>query len=161
MVNARTLFLEFQILGLREEVRRTAVGNDTEDEIAVGTAPYPAWIGNGQAFLPLGISSEITQSSNDATFRSLGKFRDALSELAFRDGRNSESDGILAYLNWNELIHTSYFSVPSFTQLTAIAIANADGFKPAPRLLEGDTTSSAEAWLHEVGSKPNEPRQSA
>jgi hypothetical protein len=135
------------------QVRRTAVGNDTEDEIAVGTAPYPVWLGGGQQFLPLQVSSEITQSSNDATFKSLGKFRNALSELAFRDGGKSESDNVLAYLNWNELIHTSYFSVPSFTHLTALAIAKTNGFKAAPALSGGDTTSTAEAWLGEVATK--------
>lgn len=135
------------------QVRRTAVGNDTEDEIAIGTAPYPVWIGKGLPYLPLGISSEITQISNDATFKSLGKFRNALSELAFGDGRKSETDNFLAYLNWNELIHTSYFSVPSFTRLTALAIARSDGFRAKPGLSDGDATSGAEAWLDQVAKK--------
>ncbi|MFY0614683.1 MAG: hypothetical protein JXQ99_24345 [Hyphomicrobiaceae bacterium] len=129
------------------QVRRSAVGNDTEDEIALGTAPYPRWVGAGQPFLPLAISAEITQSSNDATFKSLGKFRNALSELAFFEGRKSESDNVLAYLNWNELIHTSYFVVPSFTRLVAMAVVRGGGFQASPKLAE---TAHGDAWLDEV-----------
>ncbi|MGI9476985.1 MAG: hypothetical protein ACR2PI_09790 [Hyphomicrobiaceae bacterium] len=129
------------------QIRRSAVGNDTEDEIAIGTAPYPRWMGEGQPYLPLAISAEITQSSNDATFQSLGKFRNALSELAFFEGRHKESDNVLAYLNWNELIHTSYFVVPSFTRLVALAIARSSGFEATPKLAE---TAHADVWLDEV-----------
>ena len=132
------------------QIRRSAVGNDTEDEIAIGSAPFPAWLGRGPAFLPMALSAEITQASNDATFRSLSKFRNALSELSFMEGHKNESDNVLAYLNWNELIHTSYFSVPTFTRLVAMAVVKAGGFQPSPGLLAHK--ADAEAWLDALES---------
>ncbi len=132
------------------QIRRSAVGNDTEDEIAIGSAPFPAWLGHGQAFLPMALSAEITQASNDATFRSLSKFRNALSDLAFMEGRKNASDNVLAYLNWNELIHTSYFSVPTFTRLVAMAVVKSGGFQPSAGLLAHK--ADAEAWLDELES---------
>ena len=133
------------------QIRRTAVGNDTEDEIAIGTAPYPQWAGSSRPFLPMALSSEITQCSNDATFQSLGKFRNALSELVFMDqGSRKEADNLLAYLNWNELIHTSYFCVPSFTHLVALAIAETDGFKATPVLETRDEVDDVRQWLGDV-----------
>ena len=135
------------------QIRRTAVGNDTEDEVAIGSAPYPAWMVRGQAFLPSTLSAEITQSSNDATFRSLSKFRNALSELAFFEGAKNESNNLLAYLNWNELIHTSYFSVPAFTRLVALAVVRSGGFGASSRLTA--EKASVERWLDalEAGSQ--------
>jgi len=129
-----------------KQIRRAAVGNDTDDEIAIGTAPYPTWVAVQRPFLPLAVSSEITQWSNDATFRSLAKFRNAISELAFIDRGGKEADNLLAYLNWNELIHTTYFFVPSFTRLVAFAIAQSDGFKAVG--VDGD--GEVAAWLNEL-----------
>lgn len=144
------------------QIRRSAVGNDTEDEIAVGTATYPGWLEQGQAFLPAPLSDEITRSSNEATFRSLGKFRDALSELAFLDQPGKDADSVLAYLNWNELIHTSYFSVPAFTRLVAAAIVRSDGFQATAAFAADQAT--AKAWLDQLESSQKagpEPVKSA
>lgn len=135
------------------QIRRAAVGNDTEDEVAVGTTPFPKWTGASRPFLPIGLSAEITQCSNDATFQSLGKFRNALSELVFleqgNNKNNKEADSLLAYLNWNELIHTSYFCVPAFTQLTARALAGSEGFRATPVLREMREPEQR-AWLMEA-----------
>jgi len=138
------------------QIRRAAVGNDTEDEIAVGTTPFPKWAGANRSFLPIQVGSDITSVSNEATFRSLGKFRDALSEFAFLEsGHRKTANNLLAYLNWNELIHTSYFFVPSFTQLVAYSIAEMDGFTGRESLSQVAATGDVKAWLHEL-EKPLE-----
>jgi hypothetical protein len=133
------------------QIRRAAVGNDTDDEIAVGATPFPEWAGTNRSFLPMRVGSDITSVSNEATFRSVGKFRDALSEFSFLDGGNRKTaNNLLAYLNWNELIHTSYFFVPSFTQLVAYSIAESEGFKARESLTEAVTAGEVKAWLSEL-----------
>lgn len=139
------------------QIRRAAVGNDTHDEVAVGAAPYPKWAGESRPFLPMSLSSEITQSSNDATFQSLGKIRNALSELVFFDQRSEkEADSLLAYLNWNELIHTSYFAVPSFTRLVGHAISSAEGFSATAALEGRGEADETKAWLGDMISSHKE-----
>ena len=97
------------------------------------------------------VGSDITSASNEATFRSVGKFRDALSEFGFLDGGNRKtSNNLLAYLNWNELIHTSYFFVPSFTLLVAHSIAESEGFEAREILTEAVTNGNLKAWLSEL-----------
>jgi hypothetical protein len=133
------------------QIRRSAVGNDTDDEIAIGTTPFPEWAGANRSFLPMQVGSDITNVSNEATFRSVGKFRDALSEFAFLDGGSRKTaNNLLAYLNWNELIHTSYFFVPSFTQLVAYSIAETEGFKASESLTEAAETGDVKAWLNDL-----------
>ena len=133
-----------------KQIRRSAFGNDTDDEVAVGIATYPTWLGAEQRFLPMMVSSEITQCSNDATLRSIGRFRDAISELAFMEASRATTDKLLAYMNWNELIHTSYFCVPSFTRLIAIAIAQSEGFQAAGELADPQSRQRVAGWLDEM-----------
>jgi len=130
-----------------DQVRRAAVGNDTEDEVAVGTTPFPRWAGSKRPFLPDPISRDITDRSNEATVLSLAKFRNALSEVAFMDqGERKNADYLLAYLNWNELIHTSYFAVPSFTSLVAYSISRNEGFNPKEDLSKALEQTELASW---------------
>ncbi len=130
------------------EIQRSAMGNDTEDEVAIATTPYPRWAGAGRQFLPADLGAEITECSNEATFRSLGKFRNAISELALLDSSTgNQTDKVLAYLTWNELIHMAYFHVPAFAQLVAHAISRSPGFAPAPDLKNIATMPHLMAWL--------------
>lgn len=102
------------------EVRRSALGNDTESEVALTASPTPAWIGTPPRYLPAELRDEITQHSNVAMTQSLSKIRNAISELAFTDGHQSEAaTSVLGFLNWQELIHTSYFEVPKFRAFVA------------------------------------------
>ena len=75
--------------------------------------------------------------------------------MAFFEGAKSESNNVLAYLNWNELIHTSYFSVPAFTRLVAIAIVRSGGFQASPGLAAQN--DGVEGWLDELESSAKPP----
>ena len=111
-----------------KEITRSALGNDTEAEVALGSRAVPDWIGATPSFLPPDLAQEITQRSNDATTQSLGKFRNAISELALVDTREGAANSLLTYLTWNELIHTTYFDVPAFQHLVARAVADGGAF---------------------------------
>jgi hypothetical protein len=136
------------------QIRRTAFGLDTEDEVAVGTAPAPTWIAAGSPFLPPGISRRITECANEATFRSLGKFRNALSDIVRHDGAIRATDTIGDYLTWTELIHTAYFLVPEFSQLLAAAIVRDPGFEATPRLSALASDDEGAHWLVALSAGP-------
>ncbi len=130
------------------EVRRSALGNDTETEVAVSARRNPSWIGAPRPFLPHEVSAKITDYSNQAMTASLGKIRGAISDLAFSDGNENKTATVLAYLNWHELIHMAYFEVPEFRTLVALSISELDGFKPKQVLIEGPFRPTVENWLN-------------
>jgi hypothetical protein len=112
----------------RHEITRSALGNDTEGEIALGADSSPAWLSLGYPFLPSELGDKITEYSNEVSFRSIAKFRNAISSLAFSASEESKAGLITSYFTWQELIHTSYFEVAEFRKLLAYAVAQADGF---------------------------------
>ncbi len=115
----------------RHEITRSALGNDTEGEIALGADSRPPWMSLAYPFLPSELAAKISDYSNQISFQSLAKFRNAISTLAFSVDEEG-NEGILAtYLTWRELIHTAYFDVPEFRKLLAFAIGQADGFSEA------------------------------
>ncbi len=130
-----------------KQIRRTAFGIDTEDEVAVAAAPSPAWIAAPRPFLPAPLADEITECSNQATFLSIGKFRNAISELAHLERISDGTETIADYLTWNELIHTAYFHVPAFTHLVASAIADETGFARTTAFATSSDQAELRRWL--------------
>lgn len=110
------------------QIMRSALGNDTEGEIALGSDLRPVWLSVTFPFLPVEVRDKITAYSNEISFQSLAKFRNAISTLAFAEGEASRADVLTTYLTWRELVHTAYFEVPEFRGLLAYAIGQADGF---------------------------------
>lgn len=127
------------------EIKRAALGNDTEAEVAVLAAPKPFWVDRDAAFLPPRIADMIAAQSNEAAVISIKKFRAALSDYSLIDGAADQNRSVLAMLSWQELIHMVYFEVPEFRKLIAQAIANEQGFK----LRSGDDRidDKTNAWL--------------
>lgn len=129
------------------EIKRSALGNDTETEVALTAAPRPFWLEDAPPALPLDLGDKITVFSNDIASRSLSKFRDAIGELAFSDGVENKQQSVFSYLTWRELIHSSYFEVREFRWLLAEAIASADGFKRSDDLEGSEPVKRAVSWL--------------
>ncbi len=135
-----------------EEIQRSALGNDTETEIAVAAGAQPFWITTPHPFLPEGVANAITARSNEATAQSLEKFRNAISELAFSDGAQDKENAVFNYLTWKELVHTSYFEVPQFTKVVAAAISRDEGFKPTSQFAADPEKGEILGWLDTVPS---------
>ncbi|MEL6289123.1 MAG: hypothetical protein AAFQ42_05530 [Pseudomonadota bacterium] len=114
------------------QVKRTALGNDTEGEVATGAARSPAWINATPPRLPTDIAEQVTDYSNEVTTKSLAKFRNALSELTFADRSGADQNAVLKFFTWRELVHAAYFEVPLFRKLIASAVAREAGFSPTP-----------------------------
>lgn len=129
------------------EIKRSALGNDTETEVALTAAPRPFWLDKTPPTLPIELGERITGYSNEVAVQSLGKFRNAIGELAFSDGMENKQQSVLSYLTWRELIHSSYFEVPEFRWLLAEAIASSDGFRRAQGSDSEEREQLAVAWL--------------
>lgn len=142
------------------EIRRSALGNDTEGEIALAAESRPAWIETSYNPLPDELGDRIAAHSNDATAESLAKFRSAISTLAFSEGEDTKASVISNYLSWKELIHAAYFDVREFRMLVAQAIGRTDGFGHSEAFLVDPQYDATAGWL--AGLKPaDEPAPSA
>lgn len=143
------------------EVQRSALGNDGEAEIAVGANRKPTWIDGAPRVLPADLALKITERSNREMMTSLGKFRNAIGELAFAEGQEGQLVTALELLTWKELIHTSYFDVAEFRKLIAVAVSQTDGFRAREALQNDPEFAAALRWLKEVSPSVAEEVQQA
>lgn len=138
------------------EIKRTALGNDTETEVALTAASRPAWIEDGFSPLPSALGDRVTEYSNEVAVHSLSKFRNAIGELALSEGVDNEKKDPFSYLTWRELVHSSYFEVPEFRLLIAEAIASSDSFKRSAAFEGSDEARTAAGWLAAVETRRKE-----
>ncbi|MCH9806839.1 MAG: hypothetical protein K0U74_03825 [Alphaproteobacteria bacterium] len=129
------------------EVKRSALGNDTETEVAVTAGSKPSWVKKPFATLPDEVGNQITGYSNEVAVHSLSKFRNAIGELALSEGVDNQGKDPFSYLTWRELVHSSYFEVPEFRLLIAEAIAVNEGFKRSAAYEGSSEAHTAAAWL--------------
>ncbi len=132
------------------QVRRSALGNDTSSEVAQNAAARPHWLEESYTYLPSELADKLTEQSNKAAVQSIGKFRNAISDLAFADAKESNSDIVTEYFTWKELVHSSYFDVPEFRKLVLYAIAQSDGFKPTEKFMADPMYARVAAWGTEL-----------
>ncbi|MCB1509371.1 MAG: hypothetical protein KDJ36_00590 [Hyphomicrobiaceae bacterium] len=130
------------------QVRRSALGNDTESEVALLAASAPPWLDMTPRYLPTELRDIITTHSNAAMTESLGKIRNAISDLAFADGHSGDmTKTVLGFLNWKELIHTTYFEVPEFRAFIAHILADGDPAANRAALLNVLDEARARTWM--------------
>lgn len=134
------------------EVKRSTFGNDTEGEVVLGADYRPSWLEPVTCLLPAEVSDAITERSNSMATQSLSKFRNAISTLAFSDEDN-KGGVITNYLSWKELVHTCYFDIPSFRQIIALSIAQAEGFMPTAGFLRDPGFVNTGQWVADLGRK--------
>ncbi|MEQ8824944.1 MAG: hypothetical protein RIC14_11280 [Filomicrobium sp.] len=133
------------------EVKRSALGNDTETEVALTAGPNPFWIASVPPSLPSALGQEITNFSNEIAVHSLSKFRNAIGELAFSEGQPKDAErDVFSYLTWRELIHSSYFEVQKFRWLLVEAIATSDGFKRSAAFEGSAEAKTAASWVNDL-----------
>jgi hypothetical protein len=148
-------FLSRRLNGMtHHQIVRSALGNDTEGEIALGSDVRPSWLPLTFPFLPAEVSERITDYSNEVSFQSLAKFRNALSTLAFAENEESRSGVLTTYLTWRELVHTAYFEVPEFRGLLAYAIGQADGFTAHTDFRSDPDYERAASWYGALRPEP-------
>jgi hypothetical protein len=118
-------------------VRNTAWGDDllAEDVHFVGASPplFDRKFGP----LPSVVATPLSKHSDANAIETLSKVRKL---LGMTEGTGAQADvrsELGDTLNWQELIHTSYFEVPTFVDLIAVSLVSAglgsfkEGFDPA------------------------------
>ena len=133
------------------EMKRSTFGNDTEGEIVVGADYGPSWLEPVTWELPADVADRISAHSNSMASQSIAKFREAISTLSYAEGEDARSRLISDYLTWNELVHTSYFEVPEFRKMVALAISQAPGFRPTEQLLNDVGYQATVQWVAVLG----------
>jgi hypothetical protein len=142
------------------EVKRSAFGNDTEGEVAIGATDRPSWLDVSPARLPSAIADLVTDYSNIAASRSIARFRHAIGQIAFADPKHSAETAISTYFTWKELVHSSYFDVPEFRKLVAQVISRAEGFAPSEKFKTDPDFQHTAQWLAEIEGAPGKPMSS-
>lgn len=137
------------------QIRRSALGNDTFSEIAETANDRPQWLETSFKSLPADLSDHVSKQSNKQAAKSLRKFRNAISDLAFADAKENERGIVEEYFTWKELIHSAYFDVPEFRKLVYYAIAQSEGFKPTDKFKSDPDYALVAKWFEEL--KPVEP----
>jgi hypothetical protein len=132
-----------------KQVRRSALGNDTGSEVAIAAMSCPPWLDTQPRYLAPELRDIITEHSNHAMIESLGKIRNAIRDLAFADGggQGDVAAAVLGYLNWKELIHTTYFEVPEFRAFVAHVIADGNESTNGAAIVAFLDQATAERWL--------------
>jgi hypothetical protein len=143
------------------QVRRSALGNDAEGQVALDAGACPMWLAHSFPSLPAALGSEISRYSDAAAANSLAKFRAALSNATLVDSSRDQSDLFLEYLTWDELIHTAYFKVPRFRKLLAYAIAQSEGFRPTAAFQRDPDFALVKSWHDDLQGAYLEPRRPA
>ena len=142
----------------QSEIRRMVWGMDGVGETAIGASPDPVFSVAPSRPLPNALAQEITEKSDAATVLSVGRLRAALREFALLGANAKNADALLAYLNWNELIHTTYFHVPRFRKLIAYAISISPGFQPTEAFRTDPDYRLVAGWYGEL-RPPAEPAE--
>jgi hypothetical protein len=136
------------------EVKRAAFGNDTQGEIAVGAADRPAWIERSPPRLHAAVADLVTTYSNGIATNSLAKFRRAIGQLASVEPKHTADTAITTYFTWKELVHSSYFDVPEFRKLVALAISRTEGFRPSAAFRSNADFARTAQWLAAIDPAP-------
>jgi hypothetical protein len=129
------------------QVRSLAIGNDVAGEAGVSIDHYPPWVSRRFEPLPADLGQKISKLADEAAAKSISKFRNAIEELAFADGKRDKTAIVADYLSWNELIHTSYFDVEPFRKFVALALCQGDDFQPTESFKNDADYVAVEGWL--------------
>jgi hypothetical protein len=141
-----------------KQIRRVGFGNDTLGEVAINANSISPWMGSNWLPLPDQLSEEISALSNNAASVAVSKFRSLITQLALSQEKEMKSFFFSEYLTWDELIHTSYFSVPHFRMLVAYAIANSEGFRPSAAFKNDPDYNLVAGWYEEIKPKAEPAR---
>ena len=129
------------------QIKRSALGGNAVGETAVEVFTRPVWTEKQARCLPDYISDALAAYSNQYAAQALAKFRVTLNLLAFQEAGGDSIGTISQYLTWRELIHTSYFAIPEFQNLTACALVRCGAFHGSELLTASKEYGANMQWL--------------
>jgi hypothetical protein len=134
------------------QVMEAAYGNDT-----TGLRSESCELFSGKlAPLPAELSLLITKAADEVAIQNLPELRRKVRWLIQTAGGVQGSDEAAEPLNWDELLHTTYFKVPMFRKLLCYAIAHSQGFRPSEQLKRDPDYDKLGEWLAEIRGKAPE-----
>ena len=131
-------------------IKRSLFGADANGEIFHQAADHPEWMAVGFSPLPIDLSREINEFSDREAAKSIPRLRSAIADLIQLSNVADPNKSVAEYLTWNELVHTSYFSIPRFRKLVYFIIAHSEGFKPTQAFLDDPDYPLAARWHREI-----------
>lgn len=132
------------------QIRRSALGNDTSSEIAAHASDRPHWLDESYVYLAPDLAEILSEHSNKIAVHSIGKFRGAISDLAFADTREGNPDVVSEYFTWKELVHASYFDVAEFRKLVVYGLTQSEGFKATDAFKADPDYSRVAGWYNKL-----------
>lgn len=132
------------------QIKAKGFGSDTQVDAAVGAMDHPMWLAQGRPPLPTGVAEAVEQLSDTAATGAVSKLRSAIKDLSLARGDKEASDQLLRYLTWDELIHTSYFSVARFRKLVAYALCKQNGFRASATFGRDPDFALAAQWYGDL-----------
>src|SRR5262245_12980871 len=97
-------------------------GSDVGGSVMIDAATTPRALAPGWAQMPLGLIEEMSASAGQQASRTVEALRHRLGQMRAK-GRGTEAFGELtSAVSWSEILHTSYFDIPSVRDLIAAAI---------------------------------------
>jgi hypothetical protein len=141
-------------MATQHAIREAASGSDATGKYSLGVQAHPHWAEKQLAGLPAALSKEVNDFANTAAAHAVPHLRSLLNQLAFSGGAGEPGELAAKYLTWNELIHTSYFSVPRFRKFVCYLIANSEGFEPTEAFRDDPDYAQCESWWQEMQQRP-------
>lgn len=130
-------------------IRQQAWGDDRLKEAVLTAGSQPPEFGTNFAPLPRPIADPLSEHSEKHAILTLAKVRKVLGMAGEPASSPSMLTELSENLNWQELIHTAYFDIPEFQDITAAGLYKAGlaefntGWDPAAR-------QQAAGWLNEI-----------
>lgn len=152
---AFSVFISFTLSKLangttNKQVKLSVFGSDLTSESATRIDTHPIWHSEKSKYLPAELVREISVFSDQAVSMSISKVRKALSHAMISDNPVDIVASLSADLEGNELIHTSYFSVPNFRKLLVYSIAQGDGFSASDTFKNDPDYRKIASWYEEI-----------
>lgn len=148
-----------------QSVRQGAWGDDQLKEVVLSAAAHPPEFSHRFEPLPDLVAAPLNTHSDQHAISTLNKVRQVLGMVAESGSAGPDIRSELTEsLQWNELIHTSYFDVPAFADLVSVALHRAGMAKRRDGVFSSDDDLAAMvAWLdrHTLRATPEPQSRSA
>jgi hypothetical protein len=116
-------------------------GSDVGGSVMIDAATTPRALAPGWSEMPLGLIEEMSASAGQQASRTVEALRHRLGQMRAK-GRGTEAFGELtSAVSWSEILHTSYFDIPSVREVIAAGIKTTDAQTPLA------TPSPHNIWL--------------
>jgi uncharacterized protein (DUF2235 family) len=127
-------------------VREQAWGSDRRGEFVGQIGTHPPQFDEQFAPLPDAIADRLSQNTEKSAILTLHKVRELLGMLPNQKEAVDIRAQLSEHLTWRELIHTTYFDLPEFVNLTAYGLHRAGLAELNDDFWQGTSRNQVQAW---------------